>query len=69
MDVEKDAVGSVYGSMKIHTNLKHNGLESLMNDNDRNDTDMNENLQNGDVSWGIDLLPPPPPSQEPRLMW
>ena len=27
-----------------------------MNYNDRNDTDMNDNLQNGDVSSGIGLL-------------
>ena len=42
--------------MKIHTDLQHNGFESLINYNDRIDTDMNKTLQNGDVSSVIGLL-------------
>ena len=56
MDVEKGDVSSGYGSMKSHTGLKHNGLESLMNDNDRIDADTNKTLSNGDVISGIGLL-------------
>ena len=56
MDVEKGDVSSVYGSINIHNYLQQNGLESLMNDNTRNETDMNATLQNGDVSSGIGLL-------------
>ena len=43
-DVEKSDDSSGYGSMNNHTDLKHNGLKSLMNYNDRNDTDINANL-------------------------
>ena len=42
--------------MNNHTYLQHNGLESLMNDHDSIDTDMNDTEQNGDVSSGIGLL-------------
>ena len=52
MDVEMGDFSSVYGHMNIHTNLKHNGLELLINDNDRIYTDMNDTLQNVDmISW------------------
>ena len=42
--------------MKIHIDLQHNGLEPLMNDNDINDTDLNENLQDGNVISATYLL-------------
>ena len=42
--------------MNIHTGLQHNGLESLINDNDSTDTNINETLHNGDMIIGIDLL-------------
>ena len=42
--------------MSSHTDLQQNGLESLMNDNDRINTDMNDTLPNGDVSNCIVLL-------------
>ena len=48
VDVENCDVSSGYGYMNIHTDSQHNGLESLMNDKDIIDTDMNENLKNGD---------------------
>ena len=54
--VENSDVNSGYGSMNSHTDLKKNGLESLMNYNDSKDTYMNDNLQNGDVSSGISYL-------------
>ena len=54
--VEKVDVSSGYGSMNSHTDLQHSGLESLMNDNDRIDKDMNDNLQNGYVNSVIGLL-------------
>ena len=40
-DVEKGGVSSGYDYMNSHTYLQQNGLESLMNGNDRIDTDMN----------------------------
>ena len=46
-DVENGDISSGYGYMKTHADLQHNSLESLINDNDRNDIDMNYNLQNG----------------------
>ena len=42
--------------MNSHTDLQQIFLESLINDNDRIDSDMNKTLQNGDVSSGIGLL-------------
>ena len=54
--VEKVYVSSGYGYINSHTGLQQNGLESLINDNNSNDTDMNDNLQNVDVSSGIGLL-------------
>ena len=42
VDFEKGDVSSGYGSMNTNTDLQNSGLESLMNDNDRNDTDINE---------------------------
>ena len=54
--VEKSDVSSGYGSMNSHTDLQQNGLKSLNNYNDRNDTVMNETLQNEDVSSGIGLI-------------
>ena len=42
--------------MNSRNDLQHNGLEPLMNDNDRIDTDIIETLQNGDVSSLIGLL-------------
>ena len=44
--VEKGDLSSGYGSMNIHTFYQQNGLKSLMNYNDRYDTDMNANLHN-----------------------
>ena len=35
-------ISNRYGSMNSHTDLQHNGLESLMNDIARIDTDMKE---------------------------
>ena len=55
-DIEKGNISSGYDSLNIHTNLKHNFLESLINDNDSNDTDINETFYNLDVSIGIGLL-------------
>ena len=54
--VKKVDVSSGYGSMNSHTDLQQNCLESLMNDNDRIDTNMNETLQNGDVISGNVLI-------------
>ena len=45
----------------IHKNIV---LESLMNDNDKIDTYINENLQNGVFSSGIGLLNRYTPSQD-----
>ena len=42
--------------MNSHTYLQKKYLESIMKDNYRINTDMNETLQNGDVSSGIVLL-------------
>ena len=42
--------------MNSSTDLQHNSLESLINDNDRNDTDMNDTFKNVDASIGIGLL-------------
>ena len=42
--------------MNSRTDLQQNGFESLINDNYGIDTDMNEALQNGDVSSVIGLL-------------
>ena len=42
--------------MSSHADLQQNGLKSLINYNDRNDTDMNDTLQNGDLISGIGLL-------------
>ena len=42
--------------MNIHTFYEYNGLKSLMNYNDRNDIEINENIWNGDLSSGIDLI-------------
>ena len=39
-DVENSDVCSEYGSMNINTDLQHNGMESLINDNDKIDTDI-----------------------------
>ena len=55
-NAEKFYVISGYGSMNSHTDSQQNCLKSLMNYKYRNDTDMNANLQNGDVSSGIGLL-------------
>ena len=55
-DADKGDVSSEYGSMNSHTDLQQNGLEPLMNDNDIIDTDINETLQNSDLSSGIGLL-------------
>ena len=63
-DTEKGDVISGYGSMNNHADLKHNGLESLMNDNDRNYTYINVTLQNGDVIIGIGLLNSHTPPQD-----
>ena len=49
--------------MNIQTYFQQNGSKSLMNYNDRDDTDMNDNLHNGDVSSGMDLLKRTPPPQ------
>ena len=38
-----------------------------MNFNNRNDTYMNDNLHNGDVSTGVGLLTPPPDSESSNL--
>ena len=54
--LKKVDVSSGYGSMNSHTYLQQNSLESLMNDNTRNDTGMNATLQNGYLSSGIGLL-------------
>ena len=51
--VEEGGVSSIYGYMNIQSDLQQNGLESLMNYNDSNDTDMNATLQNVDISIGI----------------
>ena len=56
VDVEKDYVSSGYGSINSHTDLQQHYLESLMNDNDSIDTDMNDSLQNLDMSSWIGLL-------------
>ena len=50
--------------MNRHTDLQHNDLESLMNDNDRNGTYTNETLHNGYVSSGIGLLNRNTPPQD-----
>ena len=42
--------------MNSCTDLQQTGFESLINDNYGIDTDMNEALQNGDVSSVIGLL-------------
>ena len=42
--------------MNCHTDLQNIRLESLMNDNDRIDKNINETLQNRDVTTGIGLL-------------
>ena len=42
--------------MNSHGDLQQNGLESLINDNDRIDTDMNGNLHNGYASSLFGLL-------------
>ena len=42
--------------MNSHTDLQQNSLKSSTNYNDRNDTDMNTNLYNGDMISGIGLL-------------
>ena len=55
-DVDKGYVSSGYIYMNIHADLQQNGLESLMNDNNRIYTDTNETIYNGDVSCGIGLL-------------
>ena len=54
--VYKGYVSIGYGSMNSHTDLQRNYLESLMKDDNRVDTDMNDNLHNGDVSSIIGLL-------------
>ena len=54
--VENCDASSGYGSMNSHTDLQQNSLKSSTNYNDRNDTDMNTNLYNGDVISGIGLL-------------
>ena len=64
MDVEKYDVNSGYGSMNTHTDSQNIVLESLMNDNDKIDTYINENLQNGVFSSGIGLLNRYTPSQD-----
>ena len=52
-DFEKVDVSSWYGYMRIHTVLQHNSFWPLIKYNYRNDTDMNDNLQNVDVSSGV----------------
>ena len=42
--------------MDSHTDLQQNCFKLLMNYNDISDKDMNDHLQNGDVSSGIGLL-------------
>ena len=54
--IDKVDVISGYCSINMHTDLQQNYLESLMRDNDRIDTYMNETLQNVYVSSGVDLL-------------
>ena len=54
--VENCDVSSEYGTMNIHTDLQQNCLESLMNDNYSNDTNMNDTSKNGDVIIEIGLL-------------
>ena len=49
-DVETGDASIGYSSMKIHTVYQHNGLKKIMNYNDRGDTKINDNFQNGDVS-------------------
>ena len=56
MNVDKSGVISGYGYMNSHDYLQHNGLESLMNDNDSIDTNINDNLHNVDIISGIGLL-------------
>ena len=55
-DVYKGGVTSVYGFIKIHTDLQQIVLESLMNNYDRIDIYMNNTLQNGYVSSMSGLL-------------
>ena len=43
-DVDKGDVSIVYGSMNSHTYLQKKYLESIMKDNYRINTDMNETL-------------------------
>ena len=52
-DVEKCDFSSGYGYMNSHTDLQQSGFKYLTNYNDKNDTDINANLQNGDTSSGI----------------
>ena len=54
--VKNGDASSGYGSMNSNADSRHNSFKLLMNYNDRDETDMNANLQNGYVSIGIDLL-------------
>ena len=42
--------------MNNHTVYQHNGSISLMNYNDRDDSDRNDSLHYGDVSSGVGLI-------------
>ena len=54
-DVKKVDVSSGYGSMSSHIVYQLNDLKSSMNDNDRDDMYMNDNLQNEYLNSGIGL--------------
>ena len=49
-DVEKGNVSSGYNYTNIHTVYHQIVLKSFMDYNGRDDMDMDDNLQNGDVS-------------------
>ena len=55
-DVEEVDVSSRYGYMKSHTVYQHNDSKSLMNNNCRDDMNMNANLHYRVVISGIGLL-------------
>ena len=54
--VEECDVSSGYGYINSHNYFQQNVSKSLMKYNDRDDKEMNANLQNGDVISGIVLL-------------
>ena len=53
--VLKGDVSSVYGFMNIYISYQLNGLKSFIEYNHMHDMEMNDNIQNGDVSSGIGL--------------